>query len=247
MAKTVVPYDQHKESKKRQVARMFDKIAGTYDFLNHFLSLGIDIYWRKKVVEALKPYQPKQLLDIATGTGDLAIALQNLNPTHIRGLDIANQMLEVGRRKIKKQGLQQAITFEEGDSENLPYADDNFDAITVAFGVRNFENLDAGLAEIKRVLKPGGIVAVLEFSQPRVFPFKQLYQAYFKNVLPLLGRLLSRDAAAYSYLPASVMAFPDGEAFLEHLTKNGFTNTKWQPLTFGIASLYLAEKPASSL
>jgi demethylmenaquinone methyltransferase/2-methoxy-6-polyprenyl-1,4-benzoquinol methylase len=243
MSRPVVPYEQSQTDKKQQVARMFDKIAGTYDFLNHFLSLGIDILWRKRTIRALKPYKPREILDVATGTGDLAIEMNRLQPDRIIGMDIANQMLDKGREKLHKKGLTPTITFEYGDSENLAYETDQFDAVTVAFGVRNFEHLDAGLAEMQRVLKPGGVAAILEFSRPRVFPLKQLYQAYFQNVLPLLGRLFSSDPAAYRYLPDSVMAFPDGEAFLAHLTKNGFTKTQWYPLTFGIASLYLAEKP----
>lgn len=243
MPRPVVPYEKEPQTaKKQQVARMFDQIAGTYDFLNHFLSLGIDILWRKRVTKALAPYKPKQILDVATGTGDLAIAMKRLKPDQIVGLDIANQMLDKARQKLNKDGDSQQIRFEYGDSENLPYEDNQFDAITVAFGVRNFEDLDAGLAEMNRVLKPGGVTAILEFSHPRLFPFKQIYQVYFQNVLPLLGRLFSKDPAAYRYLPASVLAFPDGEAFLAHLTKNGFTRTQWHPLTFGIASLYLAKK-----
>ena len=245
MAKQVVPYNQQGESKKAQVARMFNQIAGTYDFLNHFLSLGIDLYWRRRVIRAIAPYQPRELLDVATGTGDLAIAMRSLNPRRVVGLDLAEQMLEVGRQKLQKQGLQHKVHFEQGDSEALPYPAASFDAVTVGFGVRNFEHLDTGLAEIQRVLKPGGVLAVLEFSKPRMFPFKQLYQAYFQNVLPLLGRLFSKDAAAYRYLPESVQAFPDGERFLEHLKKNGLTSATWQPLTLGIAALYLAEKPHS--
>lgn len=244
MPKNVVPYANQSGTKKQQVATMFNKIAGTYDFLNHFLSLGIDVYWRKRVIRAIAPYKPRQLIDIATGTGDLAIGLAALNPEHITGLDIAEQMLEVGEKKLTKKGLHDKIQFVQGDSENLPYNANSFDGVTVAFGVRNFENLDTGLAEIQRVLKPGGIVAILEFSKPKAFPFKQLYQGYFQYVLPLLGRLFSKDDAAYRYLPDSVMAFPDGKAFLKHLRKNGLTNTQWQPLTFGIASLYTAEKPA---
>lgn len=245
MSRPVVPYEQSQTDKKQQVARMFDKIAGTYDFLNHFLSLGIDILWRKRTIKALKPYKPKEILDVATGTGDLAIEMNRLQPDRIIGMDIANQMLDKGREKLHKKGLTPTITFEYGDSENLAYETDQFDAVTVAFGVRNFEHLDAGLAEMQRVLKPGGVAAILEFSRPRVFPLKQLYQAYFQNVLPLLGRLFSKDAAAYRYLPESVQAFPDGERFLEHLKKNGLTSATWQPLTLGIAALYLAEKPHS--
>jgi demethylmenaquinone methyltransferase / 2-methoxy-6-polyprenyl-1,4-benzoquinol methylase len=238
----VVPYKDQNENKKSQVATMFNNIAGKYDFLNHFLSAGIDIIWRKKAVSLLVSEKPKQMLDIATGTADFAIESLRLNPEKIIGVDISEGMLAVGREKISKKGLSNKIELMYGDSEDLPFEDNTFDAITVAFGVRNFENLKQGLSEMNRVLKPGGTAVVLEFSKPRSFPMKQLYQFYFKNILPLVGKLVSKDNAAYTYLPESVQAFPDGEDFISIFKEVGFKSTKWHSLTFGISSIYTGKK-----
>ncbi|WP_375579136.1 bifunctional demethylmenaquinone methyltransferase/2-methoxy-6-polyprenyl-1,4-benzoquinol methylase UbiE [Marivirga tractuosa] len=239
---TVLPYKDKETGKKQQVADMFDNISHKYDFLNHFLSLGIDIRWRKKAIKLLKEIQPKQILDIATGTGDFAIEALKLNPDHVTGVDISEGMLNVGREKLKKRKLDDKITLTSGDSENLPFEDNKFDAIIVAFGVRNFENLEKGLAEMFRVLRPGGKVVVLEFSKPKSFPFKQLFNFYFKNILPTLGKTISKDNAAYNYLPESVRSFPDGKDFTAILDKLGFKNTVCKPLTLGISSIYTGIK-----
>ena len=239
---TVLPYKDKETGKKQQVADMFDNISHKYDFLNHFLSLGIDIRWRKKAIKLLKDIQPKQILDIATGTGDFAIEALKLNPDHVTGVDISEGMLSVGREKLKKRKLDDKITLTSGDSENLPFEDNKFDAIIVAFGVRNFENLEKGLAEMYRVLRPGGKVVVLEFSKPKSFPFKQLYNFYFKNILPTLGKTISKDNAAYTYLPESVKSFPDGKDFTTKLDTLGFKDTVCKPLTFGISSIYTGIK-----
>jgi demethylmenaquinone methyltransferase / 2-methoxy-6-polyprenyl-1,4-benzoquinol methylase len=239
---TVVPYKEAEGTKKEQVAKMFDNISHRYDFLNHFLSLGIDKGWRRKAVNYLKPYQPKYILDVATGTGDFAIEALSLKPGKIIGVDISEGMLTVGRRKMIERGYASTIEMKSGDSENLPFADNSFDAVTVAFGVRNFENLEKGLTEIYRVLKPNGRVVILEFSKPVSFPFKQLYSFYFKNVLPRVGNWLSKDKAAYTYLPESVDAFPYGNDFLNVLTKVSFVETNARPLTFGISSIYTGKK-----
>ena len=238
----IVPYKDQEGDKKSQVAQMFNNIAGKYDFLNHFLSAGIDIIWRKKAVSLLAPHKPKLVLDIATGTADFALETLRLNPDKIIGVDISEGMMAVGREKIAKRGLSDKIQLQYGDSENLPFEDNSFDAITVAFGVRNFENLSKGLAEMNRVLKPGGIAVVLEFSKPRSFPMKQLYQFYFKNILPLVGKFVSKDNAAYTYLPESVQAFPDGKDFIGIFEQVGFKKTKWHSLTFGISSIYTGIK-----
>lgn len=239
---TVVPYKDTEGSKKEQVARMFDNISPKYDLLNHVLSLGIDIAWRKKAIRLLKKDQPKLMLDIATGTGDFAIEALALNPDKIIGVDISEGMLEVGRQKMIKKGYADKIEMKSGDSENLPFEDNMFDAIIVAFGVRNFENLEKGLSDMYRVLKPGGKAVILEFSKPRMFPFKQIYQFYFKWVLPKIGRLISRDNAAYTYLPESVQAFPDGKDFTSILDKIGYQETQCKPLTLGISSIYIGKK-----
>jgi demethylmenaquinone methyltransferase/2-methoxy-6-polyprenyl-1,4-benzoquinol methylase len=238
----VVPYKEDPGAKKQQVARMFNRISGRYDFLNHFLSLGIDILWRKKAIRLLKDKHPKQILDVATGTGDFAIEALALNPDRVIGVDISEGMLDVGRAKLTQRKLDKRIELRTGDSENLPFEDNIFDAVIVAFGVRNFENLEAGLKEMHRVLKPGGTVVILEFSKPSKFPMKQLYNAYFTAILPTIGRLISRDDSAYRYLPESVQAFPDGNDFLNVLSGTGFKNPKCDPLTFGISSLYWGSK-----
>lgn len=239
---TVVPYKEDQSGKKEQVAKMFNSISGNYDFLNHFLSLGIDVRWRKKAINLLRESNPQQILDVATGTGDFAIATLSLNPDKVIGVDISEGMLEVGKKKMKDRGLDGKIELRLGDSENLPFPENKFDAVIVAFGVRNFETLEKGLAEMLRVLKPGGKVVVLEFSKPRSFPFKQFYNFYFNFVLPKIGRMVSKDPAAYTYLPESVQAFPDGSDFVNILSRLGYKNTTCKPLTFGISSLYTGIK-----
>lgn len=238
----VVPYKEDPGAKKQQVARMFNSISGRYDFLNHFLSLGIDIAWRRKAIRVLSGSAPKQILDVATGTGDFAIEALALNPDRVIGVDISDGMLDVGRKKLKRRGLDSRIELHQGDSEKLPFEDNFFDAVIVAFGVRNFENLELGLAEMLRVVKPGGQVVILEFSKPSKFPMKQLYNVYFTAILPTIGRLISRDQAAYRYLPESVKAFPDGNDFLAVLSGLGYKNPQCDPLTFGISSLYWGHK-----
>lgn len=238
----VVPDKGSNLSKKEQVADMFNNIAGKYDFLNHLLSMGIDKGWRKKAIAEIAKVSPKAILDVATGTGDLAIAASRLNPDKIIGIDIAAQMLDVGRVKLKEKGLDELITMQVGDSEALPFEDNSFDAITCAYGVRNFEHLEAGLKEMNRVMRPGGKLAILEFSHPKKFPVKQGYQFYFKYILPTLGKLVSKHSTAYSYLPESVMAFPEGQNFCKILGDCGFKDAHARPLTFGITTLYTASK-----
>ena len=238
----VTPYGSN-AGKKAEVEQMFDRIAPRYDLLNRLLSLGIDVSWRKRAISYLKPAQPAEILDVATGTADVAILTAKiLNPKKVVGIDIANQMLELGRGKIETQGLSEIISLETGDSERLRFADGSFDAVSVAFGVRNFENLEKGLSEMYRVLRPNGRIVVLEFSKPHVFPIKQLYNAYFKYVLPLIGRLTSRDLRAYTYLFESVQVFPEGNQFTEILTKTGFQHSLCERLTLGICSIYTATK-----
>lgn len=225
--------------KKEQVRNMFNNIAGKYDFLNHFLSVGIDHYWRKRLVNMLKLQHPSQVLDIATGTGDLAIAIaKNLPQCKIVGADISEGMLEIGQKKILQKKLNQQITLELGDSEELKFENGFFDAVVVAFGVRNYENLDLGLQEMNRVTKKKGHVYILEFSKPTVFPVKQVYNFYFKYILPLLGKTVSKDNSAYTYLPESVSQFPDGKDFLNHLSQADYINVQQIKLTFGIVSIY---------
>lgn len=240
----VLPYKDKTTSKSEQVAEMFDNISPKYDLLNHVLSGGIDILWRKRAIRILRQYAPKTILDVATGTGDFALEALALKPQRIVGMDISEGMLAVGREKMKARGVDQIIQMRSGDSERLPLADNEFDAAIVAFGVRNFEHLVDGLRDMQRVIRPGGVCLVLEFSNPRQFPFKQLYGFYSKTVLPLIGRMVSKDASAYTYLPESVQAFPDGPDFLRIFESAGFTNTTWTPLTFGVASIYVGHKPA---
>ena len=243
MSETITPYQDQDATKKKQVADMFNNISKTYDFLNHFMSLGIDIIWRKKAINELKKDQPKLILDVATGTGDFAFeALKALHPDKIIGVDISRGMLDIAEQKIQKRNLADKFEVKLGDSEKLPFEADEFDAVTVAYGVRNFENLEKGLADIQRVLKPGGKAVVLEFSKPRVFPVKQLYNFYFNYITPGIGKLFSKDARAYSYLPESVAAFPDGKSFVNLMDKVGFKNTKQRPLLFGICSIYTGIK-----
>ena len=238
----VVPYKETKDTKKNQVARMFNNISRKYDLLNHLLSLGIDIYWRKQAIKILKPEKPRTILDVATGTADFAIEAAKVGPDKIIGVDIADKMLELGRIKIEKKGLSALIELKTGDSEKLDFPDNKFEAVIVSFGVRNFENLEKGLSDIYRVLDKNGTLVVLEFSKPTVFPLKQLYQFYFRFILPLIGKLISKDQSAYSYLPESVNAFPDGHSFVAILQKIGFKKTQWKSLTFGISSIYVGKK-----
>ena len=242
MSEKITPYKDSALGKKQQIAKMFDAISNEYDGLNRVISFGIDIKWRNKVVQLVANAKPKNILDIATGTGDLAINLTRTNASQIIGLDISEGMLDVGRKKILKKELHQTIDMVVGDSENLPFDDSSFDAITVAFGVRNFENLEVGLAEILRVLKPGGVFVVLETSVPTKFPFKQGYYFHTRVFLPLIGKLFSKDKLAYSYLSESASRFPYGTAFNNILNKTGFTNTKALPQTFGVATIYTATK-----
>ncbi len=238
----VKPYANESGSKKEQVATMFNNIAPKYDFLNHVLSMGIDVLWRKKAVRLLKSGNPKMMLDIATGTGDFAIECLKLNPDKVIGVDISKGMVEVGIEKIKTKKLDNKIELKVADSEHLPFPDNTFDAITVGFGVRNFENLKQGLSEMLRVLKPDATVAVLEFSKPTAFPIKQLYNFYFKYILPTIGKMVSKDSSAYTYLPESVNAFPDGEKFAAILKEVGFKSASINKVSFGIATIYLAKK-----
>lgn len=238
----VVPYKDQSKGKKEQVADMFNSISHKYDFLNHLLSGGIDIIWRKKAINLLKNKGIKTMLDIATGTGDFAIEALKIKPEKITGVDISEGMLAFGVEKIKKMGLEHIITLQKGDSEKLPFSDNNFDAVIVSFGVRNFENLEKGLRDMFRVTKPGGYCLVLEFSNPRHFPMKQLYAFYSRFILPLLGRLISKDPAAYTYLPESVQAFPDGPDFISKFQTAGFHSAQWIPMTGGICSIYLGQK-----
>jgi demethylmenaquinone methyltransferase/2-methoxy-6-polyprenyl-1,4-benzoquinol methylase len=238
----VKPYKDAQSSKREQVEQMFDSIAPRYDLLNRLLSMGIDQSWRKKAIKSLEEVKPQYVLDVATGTADLAIAALKLNPTHVTGVDISNQMLNVGRVKIADKKLAEKITLLQADSANLPFEDNKFDAITVAFGVRNFEFLQQGINQMYRVTRKGGKLAVLEFSKPKAFPFKQLYNFYFKYILPGWGGLISKSKLAYTYLPESVQHFPEGEQFATYLKNAGYTNIKIQPLTFGICTLYTAIK-----
>lgn len=242
MGKKVTPYKDSKLSKKKQVEQMFDNISDNYDGLNRVISLGTDVKWRKKVVTTVSATKPQSILDIATGTGDLAIQMAQTNATRIVGLDLSEGMLKVGRRKISDKNLDSRIEMIQGDSENLPFEDNSFDAITVAFGVRNFENLDKGLEEIYRVLKPGGIFVVLETSVPTKFPYKQGYRLYSNFILPVIGKIFSKDKDAYSYLSESAANFPYGIAFNNILEKIGFIDVKDMPQTFGVSTIYIASK-----
>ena len=242
MSKIIKPYKDSELGKKEQVAQMFDTISKNYDGLNRIISLGIDIKWRKEVVEIVGKNNPKQILDIATGTGDLALMMSKLAPERIVGLDISEGMLEVGKQKIAKASLSDKIEMIVGDSEEMPFSDHTFDAITVSFGVRNFANLDKGIKEIARVLKPTGVLVILETSNPTKFPFKQGYKLYTNLFLPIIGKLFSKDKVAYSYLSESANSFPFGQAFNNILEKNGFKHTEHKPVTFGVATIYTARK-----
>ena len=242
MSKTVTPYNDATRTKKEQVEEMFDNIAHRYDFLNHLLSLGIDITWRKKAVKFIGTIQPKKILDVASGTGDFAFEALKLNPEKITGFDLSEGMMNYGRAKAAKMNVSNIVEFVKGDSEKMPFADNSFDAITVGFGVRNFENLEAGLREMHRVTRPGGKIAILEASQPQNTIIRALFGLYFGKVVPMIGRMFSKDARAYSYLPESVAAFPQGFEFIKILENIGFRNIKWQPLTFGACAFYSMEK-----
>lgn len=242
MSKNVKPYKDSEVEKKKQVEQMFDNISENYDGLNRVISFGIDLKWRRRVIKMVKETQPKFILDVATGTGDLAIAMADSNAEKIIGLDISAGMLQVGKNKINAKNLDKRIEMVQADSEDLPYPDDTFDAITVAFGVRNFENLEKGLAEIYRVLSPGGIFVVLETSVPTKFPFKQGYRVYSNYILPTIGKLFSKDKSAYQYLSESASVFPYGEKFNNILKKIGFTDVEDHPQTFGVSTIYSASK-----
>jgi demethylmenaquinone methyltransferase/2-methoxy-6-polyprenyl-1,4-benzoquinol methylase len=240
---SVVPDASSKLSKKEQVADMFNNIASKYDFLNHLLSLGIDKGWRAKAIKSIESIAPQKILDVATGTGDLAIAAaKKISNSTVVGIDIAAQMLEVGKVKIDDKNLSARIEMIVGDSEALPYEDNHFDAVLCAYGVRNFQDLPKGLNEMCRVMRTGGRLAILEFSQPKTFPIKQVFALYFKYIMPLFGKMVSKHSTAYNYLPESVMAFPEGQDFCNILTQCGFKNVQSRPLSFGITSLYTAEK-----
>jgi demethylmenaquinone methyltransferase/2-methoxy-6-polyprenyl-1,4-benzoquinol methylase len=230
------------QDKKEMVRKMFDDISPRYDFLNHFLSFGIDKGWRRKLVRRVQQTGPSQILDVATGTGDLAIALSSIQNVKITGLDISSQMLEIGIKKVSGTRLAQSISFQTGDAEHIPFPDCSFDAVTVAFGVRNFGDLSLGIREMKRVLKPGGMMFILEFSHPAGFPMKQLYGFYSRFFIPVAGRLISGNSNAYRYLPESVAAFPSGTSFLKVLQDEGLKDLTWTPLSAGIASIYQARK-----
>ncbi|MBN2167195.1 MAG: bifunctional demethylmenaquinone methyltransferase/2-methoxy-6-polyprenyl-1,4-benzoquinol methylase UbiE [Marinilabiliaceae bacterium] len=238
---TVKPYNNAQGNKKKQVAIMFDNIAPKYDLLNHLLSLGIDKIWRRNAIQLLKHINSPKILDVATGTGDLAIALNKKLNASVVGLDLSNEMLQVAKEKVLKLNIRD-VELVQGDSENLPFADNTFDAVTVAFGVRNFENLKLGLKEMKRVLKPSGKMVILEFSKPKYFPMKQLYNFYFSVILPMVGGLISKDKAAYTYLPESVKHFPQDLEFINVLEGIGMNKVSQKRETFGIATIYFSEK-----
>jgi demethylmenaquinone methyltransferase/2-methoxy-6-polyprenyl-1,4-benzoquinol methylase len=240
---TVVPYSHSEKSKKEQIAGMFDQIAFRYDFLNRFLSGGIDIYWRKRAIKQLKQIKPQLMLDVATGTADVAImSWKYLRPQKIIGIDISEGMLQIGREKIAKLLLSNHIELKQGDSEAISFSENTFDAITVAFGVRNFQNLEQGLQEMYRVLKPGGKLVILEFSQPKQVVFKSLYHLYMKIICPGIGKWISKNREAYKYLHNSVKAFPEGETFLHILQQVGFSETSLKRLSLGICTIYCGRK-----
>jgi demethylmenaquinone methyltransferase/2-methoxy-6-polyprenyl-1,4-benzoquinol methylase len=241
-AEQVKPYGDSSKSKKEEVAEMFNNISAKYDFLNHFLSLGIDKLWRKKAVKMLRSVNPTRILDIATGTGDFALESLVLKPTQIVGLDISSGMLEHGRVKMKKKGVDHIITMQQGDSEDIPFENNYFDGLTVGFGVRNFENLEKGLGEMLRVVRPGGKLIILEFSKPKKFPIKQLFAFYSKNIIPILGKSISKDSNAYTYLPESVAAFPEGKNFENILAKVGYKDISSTLVSGGIATIYAGTK-----
>lgn len=236
------PY-HNKGEKTEQVEEMFDNIAPAYDKLNHILSLNIDKFWRRRAMAWLKPFKPQTILDVATGTGDLALLIEKkLNPKKIVGIDISEGMMDIGRKKVKKKGLENTISFAKENCENLSYSNSSFDAITVAFGIRNFANLDQGLSEMYRVLKPGGQLAILELTSPEKAPMKQLFNFYSNSIIPLLGRMLSKDTKAYHYLPQTIKSFPQGERMTTIIKQVGFKQVEFKRLTFGICTFYMAIK-----
>lgn len=235
---TVKPYGQDGKTKKQEVAEMFNNISAKYDFLNHFLSLGIDKLWRKKAIKMLKELKPKRILDIATGTGDFAIESLSLKPTEVVGIDISEGMLSKGREKMVQRKVDHIISMRLGDSENLPFEDHYFDALTVGFGVRNFENLEKGLSEMLRVVRPDGKLLILEFSKPKKIPIKQAFGFYSKRLIPFIGKMVSKDKRAYAYLPESVEAFPEGKNFESILEKLGYKDVKSTLISGGIATIY---------
>jgi len=242
----IIPFGESEKTKKEQVAEMFDKIAGKYDFMNRFLSARTDVSWRKKAIRSLQKYHPQTILDIATGTGDMAIrASQMLSPVQVTGVDISIQMLEEGKKKIEKLNLQNSIQLEKGDSENLHFADNSFDVVMAAFGVRNFENLEKGLSEMHRVMKPGGHLCIIEFSRPRPAFINNIYQAYMGVVAPQIAQAFKQDKEAYQYLNKSAKAFPERKEFTAILDKVGFKNTSYQALTFGMCCIYTGTKLAN--
>lgn len=244
MGTKVTPYKNQRGTKKEEVEEMFDNIAHSYDFLNHFFSMGIDVLWRKKAIRLIKKTNPKVVLDMATGTGDFAVESARSIPNieKVIGLDISQGMLDVGIKKIEKKKLQHLVELKQANSENIPIDDNYFDAFTVGFGVRNYQNLEKGLKEMLRVLKPNGVGAILEFSKPKKFPMKQLFAFYFKYIMPTIGKIMSKDSRAYTYLPESVQAFPESQDFLDIMTKCGYKDVKQYPLTGGIASIYIGKK-----
>ena len=239
---TIKPYNDDNVSKKGEVKSMFNNIAPRYDLLNHLLSFGIDKLWRRRAIKTLKAINPSHIIDVATGTGDFAIKAHSMLNCKVTGTDLSAGMLEVAKQKVADKGLADMIELQEADSEQLPFSDNTFDAVTVAFGVRNYENLDKGLTEMARVIKPGARMVILEFSKPTSFPFKQIYTFYFKNILPTMGGAISHDKKAYEYLPQSVLAFPDGEEFEAHMITAGVKPVERISQTFGIATIYVGEK-----
>ncbi len=238
----IKPYDSH-SAKGEQVEQMFDAIASRYDTLNHWMSLDIDKYWRRKAIQQLEPYHPQEILDIATGTGDFAIqTVKQLHPARLTGADISEGMMQIGREKVSKENLSDIITFAKEDCMHLSFANDSFDAVTAAFGIRNFADLDRGLCEMHRVLRPGGHLSIVELTHPTHFPMKQLFKIYSHTILPAYGRLVSKDKRAYSYLIATIEAFPQGETMMDILRKAGFKKTSFKRMTFGICTMYFATK-----
>lgn len=238
----IKPYGEG-EAKGKQVEQMFDSIAHSYDLLNHLLSMGIDKHWRRAAINSLKPFAPRKMLDVATGTGDFAImSAKELQPESLLGVDLSEGMMDVAREKVKKEGLEQTISFKQEDCMQLTFPDDSFDALTVAYGIRNFEDLDRGLREMRRVLKPSGRLVIIELTSPQRFPMKQLFWLYSHVLMPLVGKIVSHDSKAYTYLPATMEAFPQGEVMSEILKKAGFTDIRFKRFTFGLSTLYTAAK-----
>ncbi len=238
----IKPYGEG-EAKGKQVEKMFDSIAHSYDLLNHLLSMGIDKHWRRAAINSLKPFAPRKMLDVATGTGDFAImSAKELRPDSLLGVDLSEGMMNVAREKVKKEGLAQTISFQQEDCLQLSFPDDSFDALTVAYGIRNFEDLDRGLREMRRVLKPSGRLVIIELTSPQRFPMKQLFWLYSHVLMPLVGKIVSHDSKAYTYLPATMEAFPQGEVMSEILKKAGFTDIRFKRFTFGLSTLYTAAK-----